>query len=64
MLKKRRLMDVGASRRRIKRNVAVLKLHRRQRNYTSLLQAPLENTVISAWALLDLTRIFMLFRLF
>jgi hypothetical protein len=48
MLKKRRLMDVGASRRRIKRNVAVLKLHRRQRNYTSLLQAPLENTVISA----------------
>lgn len=44
MLKKRRLMDVGASRRRIKRNVAVVKLHRRQRNYAALLQAPLDMT--------------------
>jgi hypothetical protein len=46
MLKKRRLMDVGASRRRVKRNVAVVKLHRRQRNYTALLQAPLEATSV------------------
>ncbi len=41
MLKKRRLMDVGASRRRIKRSVSVLKLRRRQRNYMALVQAPL-----------------------
>jgi hypothetical protein len=48
ILKKRRLMDVGASRRRVKRNLSVLKLHRRQRNYTSLLQAPLDATSINA----------------
>ncbi len=41
MLKKRRLMDVGSSRRRIKRSVAVLKLRRRQRNFMALVQAPL-----------------------
>ncbi len=46
MLKKRRLMDVGSSRRRVKRNLAVMKLHRRQRNYTALQQAPLETTPV------------------
>ncbi len=38
MLKKRRIMDVSAVRRRIKRCVAVMKLHRRQRNYQTLNQ--------------------------
>mgnify|MGYP004701289271 CR=1 FL=1 len=38
MLKKRRLMDVGAVRRRIKRCVSMMKLHRRQRNYQMLNQ--------------------------
>jgi hypothetical protein len=38
MLKKRRIMDVSAVRRRIKRCVAVMKLHRRQRNYQTLKQ--------------------------
>lgn len=33
LLRKRRLMDVGASRRRVKRSLAILKLRRRQRHY-------------------------------
>ncbi len=37
MLRKRRLMDVGACRRRIKRSMAVLKLFRRQRQYNQQL---------------------------
>lgn len=41
MLRKRRLMDVGSSRRRIKRNMAVLKLFRRQREYNQLLSSSL-----------------------
>jgi len=41
ILRKRRLMDVGSSRRRIKRNMAVLKLFRRQREYNQLLSSPL-----------------------
>jgi len=40
LLRKRRLMDVGASRRRIKRSMAVLKLRRRQRNYEQMLSTP------------------------
>lgn len=40
MLRKRRLMDVGASRRRIKRNMAVLKLFRRQREFNQLVASP------------------------
>ncbi len=40
MLRKRRLMDVGACRRRIKRNMAVLKLFRRQREYNQLAASP------------------------
>lgn len=41
MLRKRRLMDVGASRRRVKRNMSVLKLFRRQREYNQLVTSPL-----------------------
>ena len=41
MLRKRRLMDVGSSRRRIKRNMAVLKLFRRQREFNQLLSSQL-----------------------
>jgi hypothetical protein len=41
LLRKRRLMDVGAGRRRVKRSLAVLKLRRRQRNYEQMLSAPL-----------------------
>jgi hypothetical protein len=33
MLKKRKLMDVGASRRRVKRSMAILKLHRRRHSF-------------------------------
>lgn len=40
MLRKRRLMDVGASRRRVKRNMSVLKLFRRQREYNQLAASP------------------------
>ncbi|MDP2716374.1 hypothetical protein [Rheinheimera sp.] len=32
---RRRLVDVAASRRRIKRNIAVTKLHQRRRHYLS-----------------------------
>jgi len=39
LLRKRRLMDVGAGRRRVKRSLAVLKLRRRQRNYEQMLSA-------------------------
>ena len=38
MLKKRRIIDVSAVRRRVKRCIAVMKLHRRQRNYQTLHQ--------------------------
>jgi hypothetical protein len=38
MLRKRRIMDVGAVRRRVKRSLAVMKLHRRQRNYQTITQ--------------------------
>jgi hypothetical protein len=41
LLRKRRLMDVGACRRRVKRNMAVLKLFRRQREYNQLATSPL-----------------------
>lgn len=41
LLRKRRLMDVGAGRRRIKRSLAVLKLRRRQRHYDQTLLSPL-----------------------
>jgi hypothetical protein len=41
LLRKRRLMDVGAGRRRVKRSLAVLKLRRRQRNFEQMLSAPL-----------------------
>lgn len=47
ILKKRRIMDVGAVRRRIKRNVAVLKLHRRQRNFQTILQSEQQNEAVS-----------------
>lgn len=33
--RRRRLVDVGASRRRIKRNIAICKLHQRRRHYLS-----------------------------
>ncbi|WP_164852182.1 hypothetical protein [Rheinheimera riviphila] len=38
MLRKRRIMDVSAVRRRVKRSLAVMKLHRRQRNYQTITQ--------------------------
>jgi len=38
MLRKRRIMDVSAVRRRVKRSLAVMKLHRRQRNYQTVSQ--------------------------
>jgi hypothetical protein len=38
MLRKRRIMDVSAVRRRVKRSLAVMKLHRRQRNYQTINQ--------------------------
>ncbi len=38
MKRKRRMLDISSSRRRIKRNMAVLKLHRRRRNYQTLFQ--------------------------
>lgn len=50
LLKKRRLMDVGACRRRVKRNMAVLKLFRRQRDYNQLITA----TVATAAASLEI----------
>jgi hypothetical protein len=47
MLRKRRIMDVGAVRRRIKRNVAVLKLHRRKRNFLTILHTEQQSEAIS-----------------
>lgn len=36
MLRKRRLMDVASSRRRISRNMTMLKLNRRRRSFQSI----------------------------
>ncbi len=36
MLRKRRLMDVASSRRRVSRNMAMLKLNRRRRSFQSI----------------------------
>lgn len=38
--KRRRLVNVASGRRRIKRNIAVAKLHRRHRHYSSFLDQP------------------------
>lgn len=38
--KRRRLVDVASSRRRIKRNIAVAKLHQRRRHYTGFFNLP------------------------
>lgn len=40
--KRRRLLDVASSRRRIKRNIAVAKLHQRRRHYTGFFNLPAE----------------------
>ncbi len=38
--KRRRLVDVASSRRRIKRNIAITKLHQRRRHYTGFFNLP------------------------
>ncbi|MBP8226403.1 MAG: hypothetical protein KAX67_00075 [Pararheinheimera sp.] len=37
MLRKRRLIDVASGRRRVSRNMSILKLHRRRRSFQSIL---------------------------
>ncbi len=37
LLRKRRLMDVASGRRRVSRNMSILKLHRRRRSFQSIL---------------------------
>lgn len=39
---KRRLLNVASSRRRIKRNIAVAKLHLRRRHYCNLFVQPVQ----------------------
>lgn len=41
--KKKRIVNVNSSRRRIGRNVDMMKLHRRRRNYQTLHWTPAEN---------------------
>ncbi|HEY9042730.1 MAG TPA: hypothetical protein VIN66_11150 [Rheinheimera sp.] len=38
--RRRRVLDVAASRRRIKRNIAVTKLHQRRRHYLGFFNQP------------------------
>jgi len=40
---RRRLLDVASSRRRIKRNIAVKKLHQRRRHYQGFFNQPIES---------------------
>lgn len=40
---RRRLLDVASGRRRIKRNMAVAKLHQRRRHYLGFFNQPAEN---------------------
>ncbi|WP_337842991.1 hypothetical protein [Rheinheimera sp.] len=47
MLRKRRLIDVASGRRRIARNMAILKLHRRRRDYQALSTEPQSNEAIA-----------------
>ncbi|MDP4537776.1 hypothetical protein Q3O60_16455 [Alkalimonas collagenimarina] len=42
---KKRMLNVNSSRRRIGRNVDMLKLHRRRRNYQALNWVPADNAV-------------------
>jgi hypothetical protein len=41
--KRRRLLDVASCRRRIKRNMAVAKLHQRRRHYMGFFSQPAQN---------------------
>lgn len=43
-LKRRRLLNVASGRRRIKRNVSIMKLHQRRRNYQTYFQHLSETT--------------------
>ncbi|MFC4656231.1 MULTISPECIES: hypothetical protein [Rheinheimera] len=47
MMRKRRLIDVASGRRRIARNMTILKLHRRRRNYLALLVEPQTSEAIA-----------------
>ncbi|MCH8538399.1 MAG: hypothetical protein LAT66_11600 [Alkalimonas sp.] len=45
---KKRMLNVNSSRRRIGRNIEMLKLHRRRRNYQALTWVPADNTASSS----------------
>ena len=47
MLRKRRLIDVASSRRRVSRNMAMLKLNRRRRSFQSIQDLASANEAIA-----------------
>lgn len=47
MLRKRRLMDVASSRRRVSRNLAMFKLYRRRRSFQSIQDLASANEAIA-----------------